>query len=226
MSRKLYLLLLFFAPAMPGAIIAVANPSFETLPAGGLTQACGAGCTFSQNGGIPDWTSAANTGQLDPSNAQLNLPVPDGTVVAYSTGGIIFQTLATNVAANTTYTLQVDIGQRKDVNISPYSINIRANLVVLATGNQVNPGAGNFLTSTATFTTGANDPSIGQALEIYLSGGGGGEVDFDNVRLTASDAAVVPEPATWAMLALGVSVLGLSRKRGNRLTCTAFRSSR
>jgi hypothetical protein len=217
MLGRPYLLLLFFAPVfvqvMSGAMIVVANPSFETLPNGGLTQNCGAGCTFSQNGGIPDWTSAANTGQLDPSNAQFNLPLPDGTVVAYSTGGNIFQILTTNVVASTTYTLQVDVGQRKDVKISPYSVSLLANLVVLATGNQVNPGAGNFLTSTAIFTTGANDPSVGQPLEIMLSGGGGGEVDFDNVRLTASPGVLAPEPASWTLFVFGFSAVVWSRKR-------------
>jgi hypothetical protein len=85
-------------------------------------------------------------------------------------------------------------------------------MVVLATGNQVNPAAGNFLTSTATFTTGANDASIGQPIEILLSGGGGGEVDFDNVRLTETAGVLAPEPAAWALAGAGCAVLALRRK--------------
>ena len=46
---------------------------------------------------------------------------------------------------------------------------------------------------------------------LMPAGGGGGEVDFDNVRLNASPA--VPEPATWGLLALGFSTIAFARKR-------------
>ena len=55
----------------------------------------------------------------------------------------------------------------------------------------------------------AADPAVGQQITVQVSaiGGGGGEFDFDNVRV--SD---VPEPASLAMLGLGAMVL-LTRGR-------------
>ena len=46
------------ATGLSAAVIPVINPSFETLPAGGLPMGCGAGCSFSANDAIPGWNSS------------------------------------------------------------------------------------------------------------------------------------------------------------------------
>jgi hypothetical protein len=61
-----------------------------------------------------------------------------------------------------------------------------------------------------------DDAWAGRNIGIQLlatSGVGSGYWDVDAVRLTA-----VPEPGTWALLALGAGALMLARKRGHRPT--------
>jgi hypothetical protein len=101
------------APAEAGAI-AVNNPSFETLPAGGLpnTDGCGSvpGCAYSIDQ-IPGWTVTGElTGQFQPGttpNMFFN-SLPDGPTIAYTNDGSITQTVSTLAAAGVTYTLTVD----------------------------------------------------------------------------------------------------------------------
>src|SRR5208283_4526685 len=58
-------LALMLAPAAAFAdAIPVANPSFETLPSGGLNNFCGGSCAFSTGLAIPGWnTTGSQTGQ-------------------------------------------------------------------------------------------------------------------------------------------------------------------
>lgn len=127
------------------------------------------------------------------------------------------QTLANALSPNTSYTLMVDVGNAQsysvpelnlDYNLAGfggYRVDLMAGTNILASDiNSLNLAEGTFGTSTVSFTTGANNPFLGQPLAIRLTNlnqAAGTEVDFDNVRL---DATAVPEPAST----LGLLVLG------------------
>jgi len=68
----------------------------------------------------------------------------------------------------------------------------------------------------ATGVVGAGDATIGKNIGIQIvgvSGQGEGYWDMDNVRVTAE---VVPEPQTWALLALGACGLLFAGRRNRR----------
>ena len=109
------------------AAIAVNNPSFEAVPPGGFpfTAGCvGAGCSYSEGvGAIPEWTSTVPSlsGEAIPGTQVGNFfafnTIPDGITVAFIGApgvGTISQTVGTRVQPGVTYTLQVDLGWRKD----------------------------------------------------------------------------------------------------------------
>ena len=196
------------APAKADAV-AIQNASFEiTNP---LTSTCGPGCAFN-SGPIPDWTITGQGGSFQPNSAILNLPLPDGTIIAYSNGGTISQTLAASLTPNTTYTLSVDVGFRLNgaVDVTNYSIALFAGSTLLnsfSASNGIIP-IGTFADETVTYTTGAT--VLPGDLSIVLTSDGQ-QADFDNVRLTAS---TVPEPSSLSLLAgaLGIMFLALRRR--------------
>ena len=208
------------APASATSI-AVANASFETLPAGGLTfSACGAGCSYSDDA-IPGWTYggvAGVSGQFQPGPASNNFNyfnyIPNGLTVAYSnaSGGTISQTVAASAVAGTTYTLQVDLGFRKDVG-DPGSVTlvVGANSV-LATGLGAQL-SGNWYTYTASYTALAGDAGAPISIVLYT---GASQGDFDNVVLSATGG--VPEPDSWALLIAGFGLTGFAMRRSQTVT--------
>ena len=137
------------------------------------------------------------------------------------------QTLSTSIAANTSYTLQVEIGNIT-TGTSPggtfpllgfpgYRIALLADGVEFAADENgltfADIPEGEFRTATLNYVTGASDPEIGATLGIRLvnlndttniPSGNDIEVDFDNVRL---DATVIPEPAMIAMFVGAMSLI-------------------
>jgi hypothetical protein len=98
--------------------VPVENASFETTNA--LTSSYGIGCDYDK-GPIPDWTipwGSAQAGSWQLSSTFLNLPLPDGNIVAYSDGNTISQILGVTVQSDLTYTLSVDIDHRLDGNVA------------------------------------------------------------------------------------------------------------
>lgn len=175
----------------------------------------------------------------------INFPdgASDGQRVAiafnfFGTGGLgeygLVQTLAATLQANTSYSLQVDIGNIAsgmaqnqtyfDLQGFPgYRIDLLAGNTVLASDNNTLAGSideGQFGLSVVQFTTGASHASlIDQPLGIRLVNLNvidaafplaHLEVDFDNVRLTAT---AIPEPAAWSWLALIAGGVALLRRR-------------
>jgi hypothetical protein len=113
----------------------------ETLPAGGLAVTTGGctgvpGCAYNV-AGIPGWTNSGTSGQWQPrSGTYFFNYIPDRTTVAYSndSGGTITQSVST-VTANTTYTLQVDLGNRKGGSFSLRTVELLIGTTpVVATG--------------------------------------------------------------------------------------------
>jgi hypothetical protein len=191
--------------------IFVNNFSFENLPVGGLTNACGSGCSYSFNTAIPGWSSSGGQGQIQAGAVPVFNSIPDGTVVAFSNGGTISQTVGPIVQLGIVYTLLVDLGQRTDTAfVSSAALLINGNTYA-ATG--INPTSGNFSTFTATYTGLAAD--VGQAITIQLASSGIQGI-FDNVRLSDSVVTPTPEPGVMSMFAGGLGAIVLLSRRLRR----------
>jgi len=195
-----------FAPMASADSISIANPSFETSNSLVFSSP---GLGSWNNGPIPGWGTFANAGSWQPGPAAFS-SVPDGTTVAYSNGGFIYQSLGVPLLANTTYTLSVDVGHRFDGFTNTYGLALLADTTLLnsVTGSTGLIPIGTFADESLTFTSGANVPSGNLVIEL---GSAGPQIDFDNVRLTAFS---VPEPGTLRLLAvgLGLTVLLLRRR--------------
>jgi hypothetical protein len=197
-----------FASLAVSAIIPVLNPSFEdTNP---LTVACG-GVDCAYNAGpIPDWVTTGPTGSWQPGNPSNSVyfdGLPDGVVVAYANGGTITQIVSEVVTLGTTYTLLVDVGNRKDLPQTGEVYLTIGGTPVAAIGGIAAEGA--FATFTATYTGLAAD--VGKSIGILLTTSGPQGV-FDNVQLS-SEAAPVPEPASVGLLGLGLLGIMAIRRR-------------
>jgi hypothetical protein len=197
---------MFSASSAFATFIFVSNPSFETLPVGGLPQACsGSGCFLSKEA-IPGWDNSGNSGQFQPGVQDGNHirfdTLDAGITSAWSDGPTISQTVGATVLADVTYTLQVDIGCRiADGCLGDVDLLINGN-TYLATGTRAPEG--NWSTFTATYIGQAAD--VGSAITIELQSSGT-EGNFDNVRLDA----VAPEPGFMGIV--GVALAGIIAAR-------------
>jgi hypothetical protein len=211
LSVALPALCLLASPASATSIL-VGNASFETLPASGLPNGCGLGCSYSDSD-IPGWaTISGSAGQFQPGSSSGNTTyfnaLPDGLTVAYSNGGSLAQTVAATAVAGATYTLQVALGFRNELPDNATAALVINGNTVVATGTPA-PFSGNFADYTASYTATAAD--AGSAISILLSSPGS-QGDFDNVRLASNLA--VPEASTWIMMLAGFGLMGVAlRKR-------------
>ena len=189
--------------------IPITNASFEiTNP---LTAPCGTGCAF--NGGpIPGWTTTGGQqGSFQPGTAGFfTSPVPDGSIVAYSNGGTISQTLSATLSPNSTYALSLDVGRRVDAGTTNFMIDLFAGNTLLSSITLSNGtiAPGSFAPELLTFTAGAN-PLAGN-LAIALINPGPIQVNYDNVALSVTP---VPEPSSLALLATGLGLAFLVLRR-------------
>ncbi len=159
------------------------------------------------NGSFSGWTtegSEASAGFQHPSTAVF-ARVPEGMNVGYVTAY---------------YTVSVDVGRRPDVaSLGPWKAELLANGAVVATGTLADGdvAAGAFKTLSFGYTGTAG--TAGQALgirfrTIYEAGQPLSQVNFDNVRLTATHSvSAVPEPAAWALMISGFGVIGTAMRR-------------
>jgi hypothetical protein len=202
----------FLASEAQAGTIAVVNPSFETPPASGLPFNDNEG-PYSVDTGIPGWTTTgSDNGEWQPSGPPFNY-LPDGPTVSYTGDGTISQTVGVLAQAGEIYVLQVDLGFRQDCCVSTLAtiaLDVGSH-TIYATGTP-SFGSGNWANYTATYTATAAD--AGKPISIVLASPVS-QGDFDNVRLAA-----VPEPATWALMLIGIGGLGVSLRAG-RKTATA-----
>jgi hypothetical protein len=194
-----------FAAASP---IAIANPSFETLPPNGLPFLCGGSCAYS-NDAIPGWNSDGRTGQWITGGFAGNPNAIDGSVLAASNFGSIWQDAGPAVFGFT-YTLRVARLHRTDVAMAG-EVRLVLGGVPVATAIGPDGGPGAWNEWTAVYTPSASE--AGRTLTILLSNDfGADQANFDNVRL---DAVRVPEPVSFVLI--GAGMLGLLGLRAVRI---------
>ena len=191
--------------------ISIANASFE----GPVQSAPG---YFNPNG-ITSWVT---TGEASAWNPTLTpspsyaltwgaTPLPDGNQIAFSTGGTIAQTLGTNYATGSLYSLTVAFGNRLDGPYIPTGVTMQ--LFATNTGSIVATQAidvssitrGTFKDFTLSYT--ADGSSNGKAIGILFTSTGQ-QLDIDNVRLNN-----VPEPGTLILLGSALAGIGMARRR-------------
>jgi hypothetical protein len=190
--------------------ITVLNPSFEVPPPGGFplpNTNCAPGCSYSEPGPIPDWTTVGDTGLFQPGNP-LNTTyfntLPDGPTVAYTNGGSVSQTVGTTTVAGDTYTLNVEVGFRKDVpDPGTVTLFIDGNPFVASGTPQQLSGNWSLYTAIGIATT------TGGLITIDLSSPSA-QGDWDSVTLSAT-----PLPSTWTMLVVGFAGLAFFAYRGS-----------
>ena len=208
------------APAWANLSLPIVNPSFETLPSGGLTvtAGCGAvsGCAYSL-GQIPGWnvTNPSDTGQWQPG--VLGAPpsffstLPNGPTIAFSNGGEIFQSVGKVTAGEVgnTLTLGVYVGNRSDgASVSSYLGKV--DLMIggtsfFATG--IAPLSGNW--SLWTVSVPIVSSQVGKGITVMLINPSSvAQVDFDDVNLSET-----PESGFYGLLALGLTGLAFFVRR-------------
>jgi hypothetical protein len=218
--------------------IVIANPSFETplatqssqiLSPSGWTILGSSGSRGSYNPyryGPDNGFYNGATFAADPNSGGSGAVGIAGSMLAFiyqgAAGSGFSQTLADTLQPNTTYTLTVREFQRNGfVFAAPTlgsSIELLAGTTVIAsTVNNTGPGAAVSLDRVAVLADSAAFSALyGQALTIRIRTTlpftiAGQATDWDNVRLTATDA--VPEPGTLFLVSAGVAVAALRRRQ-------------
>jgi hypothetical protein len=204
------ILALMSCPAWADSI-PLKNASFETtnplnLPFGGGPFNLGP---------IPDWNSSGVAGSWQPNSSEFS-SIPDGSIVAYTNGGSISQTLTgTSVLANTFYTLSTFVGHRMDGFTGNYTISLDAGATALCSfsGNSSSIAAGTFADETCTFQSGSTVPA--GDLSIVFTGSQGAQLDVDNVTVST------PEPGSLALVTVALSFLFMALRRKAHLPLSA-----
>ena len=167
--------------------IPILNPKFEMDV---LTCSPGANC-FQY--GITGWVTGPNTWSLKCSTTQFPSAPPTGLYVAAignsDSSGSILQTFGATVQANTTYILSAEVGARADYVFTGYVASLLAGNVTLASGHKATPVGGSFVTEVVAYESGATPAQLGKPLQILITSTGAGQVDIQNVALTAIPTA-------------------------------------
>jgi HpiC1 cyclase len=177
--------------------IPIVNPAFDSTV---LTCAPGPSCF--EDGVLPGWAAGSPTttfATFKPSTGPGAIfpgGIPGGgpNVAAVGNGeggtGVITQDLGFAPLPNTTYTLTMYVGQRSDVPLVAYDVELVVGTISVASDTTLRPAPGTFLLDTVSYSSG---PSPGNGhLIIRLTGNGAGQADFTQVALAATN----PGPTT------------------------------
>jgi len=178
--------------------VTVPNNSFESPSC----VTAGTSCTPAS------WTIVGSANQWLPTAGQYN-SIPDGSQVAWAnTGGVLEQVLTTDLAANTTYVLSVDVGLRNnEVNTFGVSSTV-CGYDSHRYGHRCDPDFRELGRLDIDRQFGELGRGGWRTLEIYLSSSTN-QTSFDDVTLNATSS--VPEPAMFALV--GAGLLGLVTRR-------------
>jgi hypothetical protein len=185
--------------------VPINNPSFETSYP--LDTSCGYfNCAYTY--GIPDWT-VSNGGTWRPGPVVFP-SMPDGTLAAFTNRGSIWQTLSSTVLPDTTYTLNVFVGNRADGVNGPYTLSLDTILNGVLTTlcstpvlDANNIAAHTFQSEGCSYTSNSTVPG-GNLFLIFTAVGG--QLDVDDVSLTDQPMTTVPEPGSALLLVAGLAL--------------------
>ena len=191
--------------------IPINNASFENYSPNPFTHVCGPGCGY-DSGSIPGWDVTLG-GSFQPGSFYNY--IPDGSVVGFTNGGSISQTLTgTSVSANSSYTLTVFVGNRTNTQNGVFTIYLDSILngitstLCSVSGNAATFAAGTWQAESCTYQSGANAPAGNFFLDFV---GGNGQLNVDDVTLTGPPVNA-PEPSSILLLGLGsLLVIGMAK---------------
>lgn len=179
---------------------------------------------------VPNWTRSGGAGGVfDPGNGQYagatgnNAALPGtahgGQLGYINSVGSFTSDAVTTSTASTLYTLTVALGNKLNDNPTLATIELLANNLVVASASATNATLpeGTFIDLSTSYTALAS----GQVLVVRLNHSGGGQINYDNVRLSATavavNAEVAPEPASLALFAfIGGGAAFVSRRRDRK----------
>lgn len=172
--------------------------------------------------GIQGWTNASgSTGVWNiPLGGYFNTEAPEGTQIGYSNSVAVAQQSTAILGLGVT-TLSIMGGRRSDNIAGSFQLQLWFGGTVAAgnvTGGTMLGSvdyihtdyvATSFALKTITYTAVTGSAGLGQALSVRMLKLGSGQMNWDDVRLSA----VVPEPSSFAVFAAAAAILGLRRRK-------------
>ena len=189
-----------------GQAIPIVNADFN-----GAVLTCAAGPSCFEDGVLPGWTAGSpgitfatfkpSTGPGGIFPAGIPGGGPNVAAVGNAEGGmgVITEDLGFAPLPNTTYTLTVYVGQRADIPLIAYAVELVVGTISVASDTKLSPPPGTFALDTVAYNSGSSPPA--GHLIIRLTGNGAGQADFAQVAITAT--SVGPTTQVLPQLAFG-----------------------